>query len=81
MWGNSSHLAEAARHLRERFPKPAEDTISSDPEIDILVCQSNHGDGTYDGIDWGAERAVEEVSESFIFAIQCSILNSICISD
>ena len=62
MWGNSSHLAEAARRLRERFPKPAEGTESSDPEVDVLVCQSNQEDGTYDGIDWGAERAVEEVS-------------------
>ncbi|KIM90467.1 hypothetical protein PILCRDRAFT_812222 [Piloderma croceum F 1598] len=63
MWGNSAHLAEAARHLRERFPKPTEDTESEDPEVDILVCQSNHGEGTYDGIDWGAERAVEEIDE------------------
>ena len=62
MWGNASHLAEAARHLQERFPKPTEGVESDDIEIDVLVCQSNHGDGTYDGIDWGAERAVEEVS-------------------
>lgn len=64
MWGNSAHLAEAARHLRERFPKPTENEA---PEIDILVCQSNHGEGTYDGIDWGAERAVEEVIRLLIF--------------
>jgi len=63
MWGNSSHLAEAARLLQERFPKPAKGTQSSEPEVEILVCQSNHEEGTYDGIDWGAERAVEEIDE------------------
>ena len=64
MWGNSAHLAEAARFLRERFPKSITDADSSDPEIEILLCQSNHGEGTYDGIDWGAERAVEEASHT-----------------
>jgi hypothetical protein len=59
MWGNSSHVAELARHLQERFQNSAG---ISDVEINVLVCQSNHGEGTYDGVDWGAERAVEEVS-------------------
>jgi hypothetical protein len=64
MWGNSSHLAEAARLLQERFQKPAKGAHSYDPEVEVLVCQANHEEGTYDGIDWGAERAVEEVSPS-----------------
>lgn len=64
MWGNSSHLAEAARLLQEHFPKPVKGTQPSETEVEleVLLCQSNHEEGTYDGIDWGAERAVEEVS-------------------
>jgi hypothetical protein len=64
MWGTSQHLSTAAKTLRERFPKPTEGTESSElpVEVDILVCQANQEEGTYDGIDWGAERAVEEVS-------------------
>jgi hypothetical protein len=63
MWGNSSHLAEAARLLQEHFPKPSKGSQSSEPEVEVLLCQSNHEEGTYDGIDWGAERAVEEIDE------------------
>lgn len=62
MWGTAQHLGEAARHLQERFPKPEEGSQTTDPELEVYLCQSNHEEGTYDGIDWGAERAVEEVS-------------------
>lgn len=61
MWGNANHLSEATRHIQERFPKPQDGTQSSDPEVEVLLCQSNAENGTYDGVDWLAERAVDEV--------------------
>lgn len=61
MWGNSRHLSEATRYIQERFPKPQDSTQSSDPEIEVLLCQSNAENGTYDGVDWLGERAVDEV--------------------
>lgn len=71
MWGNSNHLAEAARFLRTRFPKPEKSDVagsSADPEVEILIVQSNHEEGTYDGVDWGAERAVEEVNSKYLLS-------------
>lgn len=59
MWGNSGHLGEAAKTLQQQFPTPA--AGSDDPEVEIYLCESNHEEGTYDGIDWGGERAVDEV--------------------
>ncbi|KAF7982576.1 hypothetical protein HWV62_27577 [Athelia sp. TMB] len=61
MWGNSSHLAEAANALQHQFPAPA--AGSEDPEVEVYLCQSNHEQGTYDGVDWGGERAVDEIDE------------------
>lgn len=57
MWGNPSHLAELERVVRETKGSQAVDGV----KLEILVAQTNQEDSTYDGIDWGGERVVEEV--------------------
>lgn len=61
MWGSPNHLSEMCRVIKE--VKGAQETLSSsrEHELDVLVAQTNGGDYTYDGIDWGAERVVDEV--------------------
>ncbi|KII87380.1 hypothetical protein PLICRDRAFT_142622 [Plicaturopsis crispa FD-325 SS-3] len=54
--GDPSNLQEAARVFKERMEKRAEDL-----PVELLLIESNCDDGSYDGIDWGAERAVEEI--------------------
>lgn len=61
MWGNPVHLAEMDRTIR--------DTRGSEPgpageQLRTLVAKSNSESGTYDGVDWGAERVAQEVSLS-----------------
>jgi hypothetical protein len=82
MWGNDvrefrlflshltliqSHLAEAERIMKEK----ASQRITGD-QVDILVAKTNKGASTYDGIDHGAERIVEEVREVFVSDINSS---------
>ena len=56
MWGNPSHLAEMRRIIIETYSAPVDDM-----ELQVLVADTNRGDSTYDGIDWGAERVTQEV--------------------
>jgi HD-like signal output (HDOD) protein len=60
MWGNPIHLAELARHAREKFAQ--EDTSEGGAELVVLVAQTNRDFSTYDGIDWGGERIADEAS-------------------
>lgn len=55
MWGNPDHLAELARHAREKF-------TLEDIELVILIAQTNQDSATFDGIDWGGERIADEAS-------------------
>ncbi|KAJ3987583.1 DUF676-domain-containing protein [Lentinula detonsa] len=50
MWGNPSHLAEMERIVKE-----------VQPELHILLAETNKEDSTYDGIDWGGERVAQEI--------------------
>lgn len=59
MWGNSGHLSEMERIVRERR---GEEAGPHGEELRILVAKSNEESGTYDGVDWGGERVAEEVS-------------------
>ncbi|KAF7356616.1 DUF676-domain-containing protein [Mycena venus] len=52
MWGNPGHLAELNRIAKETIP---------DPNLHILLAETNKEDSTYDGIDWGGERVAEEI--------------------
>ncbi|KAF7309801.1 DUF676 domain-containing protein [Mycena indigotica] len=52
MWGNPSHVGELARVIKETHPGP---------ELHVLRPQSNREENTYDGIDWGGERVVQEI--------------------
>lgn len=60
MWGNPDHLAELARHAREKFAQ--EGTGEEGVEFVVLVAQTNRDSATYDGIDWGGERIADEAS-------------------
>lgn len=64
MWGSSDHLQELANTIREVHSKPQgsiSTALGPDIELDVLLAQSNQSAQTYDGIDWGAERVIQEV--------------------
>lgn len=42
--------------------------LESRERIQLLLVEANQGSRTYDGVDWGAERAVEEVSDFTIIS-------------
>ncbi|KIK61741.1 hypothetical protein GYMLUDRAFT_42778 [Collybiopsis luxurians FD-317 M1] len=58
MWGNTSHLAEMARIAKETFSSTMQE---SPDQVHLLLAEANNEEGTYDGIDWCAERVVEEI--------------------
>ncbi|KAF5387305.1 hypothetical protein D9757_005779 [Collybiopsis confluens] len=55
MWGNTTHLAEMARIAEETLCSNVQDPVH------ILLAEANHEEGTYDGIDWCAERVASEI--------------------
>ncbi|KAF8845086.1 DUF676-domain-containing protein [Paxillus ammoniavirescens] len=59
MWGNPSHLAYVDKVIRQVKGNAGPD----EPELAVLVAQTNRDDSTYDGIDWGGERVAQEVLE------------------
>ncbi|KAJ3804413.1 putative serine esterase-domain-containing protein [Lentinula lateritia] len=52
MWGHPGHLAEMARIVEETY---------AHEELHLLLAEANREEGTYDGIDWCAERVVDEI--------------------
>ena len=57
MWGsidNVATIAETIRAVHTERPPP-------DVELDVLLAETNQNVHTYDGIDFGAGRIVEEV--------------------
>lgn len=56
MWGEPGHVSRLAEVVKETHPDP-EDGV----ELDVLVAETNRDENTYDGVDWGAERVIEEV--------------------
>jgi hypothetical protein len=56
MWGSPAHLLSVERTIIAKFPKNEEGI-----ELATLRVQTNAASFTYDGLDWGAERAVKEV--------------------
>ncbi|KIJ20914.1 hypothetical protein PAXINDRAFT_125466 [Paxillus involutus ATCC 200175] len=59
MWGNPTHLAYVDKVIRQVKGNAGPD----EPELAVLVAQTNRDDSTYDGIDWGGERVAQEVLE------------------
>ena len=64
MWGFPEQLDEMHRIASARV-KPAEDGT----RLEILRPISNSHEGTYDGVDWGAERVADEVCSFGAFMI------------
>ncbi|KAF9223966.1 DUF676-domain-containing protein [Gyrodon lividus] len=62
MWGNPSHLAHVDKIIHE-VKGSAENSGPDEPELAVLVAQTNRDESTYDGIDWGGERVAQEVLE------------------
>ncbi|KAG9044817.1 hypothetical protein FS837_007500 [Tulasnella sp. UAMH 9824] len=56
MWGEPGHVSRLAEVVKETHPEP-EDGV----ELDVLVAETNRDENTYDGVDWGAERVIEEI--------------------
>ena len=73
MWGNPEHLAEMCRIVTETKGPEAVVESSAGIGLEVLVASSNGGESTYDGIDWGAERVADEVSDR---AGSCNALRS-----
>lgn len=66
MWGNPAHLAHMDKIIRE-VKGNTESTVSSGPELAVLVAETNRDESTYDGIDWGGERVAREVKHLFVW--------------
>lgn len=52
LWGNASHMWYIKKALTDEYP-----------DISVLVCETNAGNRTYDGIDVCGERVAKEVRE------------------
>ncbi|KAJ7907692.1 DUF676-domain-containing protein [Mycena leptocephala] len=52
MRGNPAHLAELYRIVKDTYP---------DNALHVLLAETNKGNSTFDGIDWGGERVAEEI--------------------
>lgn len=63
MWGNPSHLETVEESIRNRFA-----SVEGDTELVTLRVETNAESHTYDGLDWGAERAVKEASHTAMTA-------------
>lgn len=61
MWGNPVHLAEMSRIIRETKGSAEASAAANGIELNVLLAQKNRDQSTYDGIDWCAERAADEV--------------------
>ncbi|KAI9669975.1 MAG: hypothetical protein M1831_007011 [Alyxoria varia] len=55
LWGSPSHLNFLCKSLRKQHP--------SEDKVHTLICQSNAGSFTYDGIETGGERVTKEVED------------------
>ncbi|KAJ3926354.1 MAG: hypothetical protein NXY57DRAFT_1029312 [Lentinula lateritia] len=65
LWGSTKHLEPAVRVFSARHCPPKSDSelaIESQKQVQLLLIEANKGSRTFDGIDWGAERAAEEVN-------------------
>ncbi|KAH7890808.1 putative serine esterase-domain-containing protein [Phlebopus sp. FC_14] len=62
MWGNPSHLAHM-HHIIQEVKGNSQSVGPGEPELVVLVAQTNRDESTYDGIDWGGERVAQEVLE------------------
>ncbi|KAJ3786853.1 DUF676-domain-containing protein [Lentinula aff. detonsa] len=58
MWGHPGHLAEMTRIVNDMYGQL--DTKDKE-ELHVLLPEANQEEGTYDGIDWCAERVVDEI--------------------
>ncbi|CEL61600.1 Putative lipase YOR059C OS=Saccharomyces cerevisiae (strain ATCC 204508 / S288c) GN=YOR059C PE=1 SV=1 [Rhizoctonia solani AG-1 IB] len=59
MWGAPEHLARVEETIKEKFVD-----VDGDTEFVSLRIRTNAESHTYDGLDWGAERAVKEIYET-----------------
>lgn len=57
MWGHPSHVHQLVRRMEHKHPFSA----TSGTRLWVLNARTNSGELTYDGIDWGGERVVDEV--------------------
>jgi hypothetical protein len=58
MWGHPDHVSQMGKVMEETYPAESK----SDVELNVLIAETNKESHTYDGVDWGAERVVQEVS-------------------
>ncbi|KAF8311489.1 DUF676-domain-containing protein [Clavulina sp. PMI_390] len=66
MWGNPAHLQAMKDTMYQRFIKlSASDESGGEYEYIVHAAESNQEQNTYDGIDWGGERLVKEVSAAY----------------
>ncbi|CAE6428701.1 unnamed protein product [Rhizoctonia solani] len=59
MWGTPEHLARVEETIKEKYAD-----VEGDTEFVSLRIRTNAESHTYDGLDWGAERAVKEIYQT-----------------
>ncbi|KAG8922510.1 hypothetical protein FRC02_011808 [Tulasnella sp. 418] len=59
MWGTPSHVGRLSEVIAETYSKGLE----YGAELNVLIAEANKDNHTYDGVDWCAERVVEEIQE------------------
>lgn len=74
MSGYPEHLSEMAHVFLTRLHPARLEKATFAQEVHVFVAESNTYDCTYDGIDWGAERALQEVGRLFA-SIQLNNIN------
>ncbi|KAF4571074.1 hypothetical protein EYR36_001656 [Pleurotus pulmonarius] len=57
MWGHPSHLHQLVRRMEKKHPFSA----TTGTKLWVLNARTNSEELTYDGIDWGGERVVDEI--------------------
>ncbi|THU89916.1 DUF676-domain-containing protein [Dendrothele bispora CBS 962.96] len=61
LWGNTKHFESAARVFNAKHGTRDDE---SQNRVQLLIVEANEGTKTYDGIEWGAERAAKEIMEA-----------------
>jgi hypothetical protein len=62
MSGCPAHLAEAESVFKNSLSSSRLKDARFSSDVHTIIAQSNTNDLTYDGLDWGAERVLREVS-------------------
>lgn len=69
--------------MKSTYPKSSpggSEDKESEYELEVLTAETNQSEHTYDGIDWGGERVIDEVCPPFSNSVSTllSYAESVC---